>query len=237
MKRININNILPLFILTLATLHCTAGEEKGLQQEKTKLYGKIYYYPLGLEGSPYLNKDWQIGDIALENGKVANDIKIRLNIIQNELVFYNEPLLKVFTIDKNTLNSFSMKPAPGATPRHFIKYTGEEIGFKLRKNDLIELLYSGNITLYVKHLADVISSNDLNSKNKVYPKQFYFLKVNGKVVEIRGNTRSVIKYFPDNKREIKKIINANRLRKRGEQNLVKLIRLIDNDYKQFNFEP
>ncbi|MCF8357213.1 MAG: hypothetical protein K9H26_00540 [Prolixibacteraceae bacterium] len=232
-----IKYILPFSMLLLATLVCTADEEKGLQQEKTKLYGKIYYYPLGLEGSPYLNKDWQIGNIVLESGKVANEIKIRLNIIQNDLVFYNESLLKVFTIDKNTLRSFSMKTAPGATPHRFIKYTGEEIGFKLRKNDLIEVLHEGNITLYVKHLADVINSNNLNSKNKVYPKEFYFLKVNGKVVEIRGNARSVIKYFPDNKREIKKMIKANRLRKRGEQNLVKLIALIDSDYDNFNFEP
>lgn len=233
-----IKNIVPVvLLLTLCFLQSQAKDEKGLQQEKAKLYGKIYYLPLGLDGSPYLHEEWETGDINLVNGDVAYDIKIRLNIIENDLVFYNEELFRVFTIDKNMLSSFTMREQPGAPICNFIKYTGEEIGFRLQKNDLIEVLYEGNISLYVKHLADVIDSNDLNSKSKVYPKEFYFLKIGETIVEVRDNARSVLKYFPENKREIKKIIVANNLRKRNEHNLLKLVRLMDADFGSFSFEP
>ncbi|MBN1927441.1 MAG: hypothetical protein JW798_16530, partial [Prolixibacteraceae bacterium] len=214
-----------------------AENGKGLKQEKTRLYGTIYHFPLGLEGSPYLNDDWQLGDITLVNGEIAYDIKLRLNIIENQLVFYNEGLLRVFSIDKKTLSSFTMKNKPGDRLRNFKKYSGAPISFKLIKNDLIEILHEGNISLYVKHLADVIDSNDLNSKSKVYPKKFYFIQVGDKIVEIRGNTRSVLKYFPENKQQLKKIITANKLRKRREINLVKLIGLMDEDFKKYNFIP
>ncbi|MBN1925582.1 MAG: hypothetical protein JW798_07100, partial [Prolixibacteraceae bacterium] len=66
------NIVFSVFVLlSFCFLQSLAENGKGLKQEKTRLYGTIYHFPLGLEGSPYLNDDWQLGDITLVNGEIA----------------------------------------------------------------------------------------------------------------------------------------------------------------------
>ena len=96
--------LLPLLLLPLFVI----GKSNS-PMENVKLTGRSYNYPIGLEGTPYLFDDWKIGNLLLENGKVAGGVKVKVNIINNDLVFYNEELKRVFTIDKETIKNFTIK--------------------------------------------------------------------------------------------------------------------------------
>jgi len=214
-----------LLILLAPYFAYSSGDYPG---ENVRLTGKSYFYPTGLEGSPYLHDDWQIASITLENGSVAIGEKVKLNIITNDLIFYNEELKRVFVIDKGTVNNFIVKPG-NPDSLIFKKYIGQNIGYRLKDNDFIQVLNTGALSFYVKHLADVINANDVNSKDKIYPRKFYFIQVANTVVQVKPNFSTVYHFFPGKKKEIKKLMKANKINRSNESNLRKLIDLINND--------
>jgi hypothetical protein len=214
--------------LIILTLSAFASGEKEYPQENVKITGRYYNYPIGLEGSPYLHEEWQAGNLNLENGKTANNVKIKFNIITNDLIFYNEALKRVFIVDKATIKSFVMNPGRSDS-LYFIKYNGPGVGFKLKTNDFVHVLSQGKINFFVKHLADVIDANDINSKNRVYPKNFYFFSGENNTDEIKLDYRSVYNLFPSKKKELKKLIIENKIKRANENNLIKLFKLIEKD--------
>ncbi|HPR32346.1 MAG TPA: hypothetical protein PLK12_09630 [Prolixibacteraceae bacterium] len=225
-----------MLVSTLAWAQCEISSGTNAPQENTRLYGIAYIFPVGLEGSPYLYDDWQDGKILLENGETAERVPIRFNRITNDLVFYNKELLKVFRADKATIHSFDFLDPDGKN-RLFIKYTGEEVLYRLQKNDLIEVLHEGHISLYVKHFSEIIASNDLHARDKIHPSTFYFLKVGDQTVEVRKNIRSVFRYFPGNKKEIKKWLAQNQLTRRSEKSFTRLVEWMNTHPENFLFQP
>jgi len=116
-----------LLILLAPYFAYSSGDYPG---ENVRLTGKSYFYPTGLEGSPYLHDDWQIASITLENGSVAIGEKVKLNIITNDLIFYNEELKRVFVIDKRAeywLSAERQRLYPGFEHRGF-KFLCEAFG-------------------------------------------------------------------------------------------------------------
>lgn len=218
--------MLCLGILVMLTLPVFASDGKEIPQENVKLTGQYYAYPIGLDGSPYLQEDWQIGNLFLENGKVAYNVKIQFNIITNDLIFYNESLKRVFMADKGTIRSFVMNPG-SKDSLIFMKYVGNVEGYKLKKDDFVHVLCQGKVTFMVKHTADIIGATEANSKDKVFPKDIYFANYKNQTSEIKLSYRSVYSLFPSKKKEIKKIVSENRIRKATKNNLVKLFMLID----------
>jgi hypothetical protein len=217
---------LHLCLMIMLSFSVLGSDGKGYPQENVKLLGRYYTYPTGLEGSPYLQDEWQTGNIKLENGKTAVDIKIRFNLINNDLIFYNEALKKVFITDKETVNSFTINPGR-IDSLFFIKYSGPDVEFKLKNNDFVHVLCQGKINFFVKHMADVIDANDVGSKDKVYPKNIYFLNFDNKTVDIKLRYWSIYNLFPSKRKEIKKVIIENKIRRVNENNIQHLFDLLN----------
>jgi hypothetical protein len=226
MKKLQYIILLNIGLMILLTFSAFASNGKGYPQEDIKLTGYLYAYPVGIEGSPYLQEDWQVGDLNLENGRTANNVRIRFSLINNDLIFYNESLKRVFVADRETIKSFIMNPG-SKDSLLFIKYWGPEVGFKLKKNDFVHVLYQGKINFMKKYFADIINANDINSRNKVFPQKYYFVNFDNQTVEIKLNYRSIYHLFPSKKKEIKKIISENRIRKASEKNLEILFNIIN----------
>jgi hypothetical protein len=227
MKRFQYKIKFQIGIVLFLFLSVFVSGENEFPQENVKLTGKYYSYPIGLDGSPYLQDEWQEGNLNLENGKTAYNIKIRFNLINNDLIFYNEALKRVFVVDKETIKSFIVKPGRNDSLL-FIKYKGPEVGFKLRKNDFVHVLYQGKISFMVKHWANIVNATDISSKDKVYNKDFYFVNFDKNTDEIKLNYRSIYNLFPNKKKEVKRIISENKIRKANERNLEILFNIIDN---------
>jgi hypothetical protein len=190
-----------------------------------KLTGRAYNYPVGLEGNPYMSDDWMIANILLENGIVAEKQKVKINIINNDLIFYNEDLKRVFTVDKETVKSITINPG-SPDSLYFIKYYGNEVGFRLKKNDFIRVLYGGTISLYVKNMADIVNANDTNSKNKIYPKKYYYIGTTKGLIETKLNERSIIHLFPEKRKEIKTLVRSNKIKRGSEWGYALLMQLL-----------
>ncbi len=217
-----------MIIQSFSSLYAKTIESNEIPPDKVSLSGKLYMHPVGLDGSPYLIEDWTDTDLFLENGQIAKNIKTKFNLIDNDLIFYNDGLLRVFIIDKETIKYFKYKTGSSDSTL-FIKYSGPELGYKLKNSQFVEVIYNKEISLFVKHFAEVISPNDLSSKKKVYPKKSYFLMIQDVPQEIRLRYRYIYKLFPEKKKEIRKIISENKLRKANVTNFCKLLSIIEED--------
>jgi len=226
MKRFQTIFLLFMSILTMIDLSSFASNKNDYPQENVKLSGQFYAYPINIEGSPYLQEEWQVGNLDLENGKIASNVRIQFNILTNDLIFYNESLKRVFIADKGTIKSFVMNPGV-ADSLFFIKYSGPEVGYKLKNDDFVHILCQGKINFIVKHSADIIKATETNTRDKVFPKDFYFVNYKNQTSEVKLNYRNLYSLFPSKKKELKKLIAENRIRKATENNLIILFKLLN----------
>lgn len=224
LSRLN-NYMLAIFFILIVGNAFGAGSRP---QDKVRLTGSAYVFPLGLEGTPYLHQDWSFADIVLENGMVAVGEKVKFNMVTNDLIFYNEDLKRIFILDKETVKEFRIKNGKETT-NTFVKYLGNSVGFKLKTNDFVEFLAGDQLRFNVRHSADIVEANDVNSKNKVYQRRYYYVEYNGKASQVNLRLRSIYRLFPGQKKNIKQLVHQNKLKRSGEKNVKKLINLLNNE--------
>lgn len=215
-----------LLISTLAFINKLSAQQDIVLTEQ--IYGENYYHPQGLDGTPYLNDNWSKGYIILKNNKVATDIKMKFNVLTNDIVFYNENFKRLFTADKKAIQSVVIKNNENDSSV-FMIFNGSYPSYKLQNNDFVEVLATGKNSLWVKHSAEISNSNDIGNRDKIYHKKYYFLNTQKGIYEIKLKTKQIVKKFPDHKTEIKKMAKANKLRNKSAKSMAKLVELINNE--------
>lgn len=213
-----------VFFLGSICHNAFAQEQAGPTEN---MYGEIYYNPMGYEGTPYFQENWSVGKVYLKNGKTVENVQVKLNILTNDLIFYNANYKRLFKADKNTVDAFTLHPDSDDS-LYFIRYEGPSLSYRLQTGDLIQVLQNGDLSLWVKRTSNVSSSNDVSNRDKIYPKNFYFLKTEKGVFETSLSVKSIVNHLPQRKQEIKEIVKTNKIRSKSEKNLSRLISLLNN---------
>lgn len=224
MKKIKITYV--FFALLVVCSTTVNGKSNGTPNNRVNMYGILFYQPRGLEGSPYLFGDWCTGTVHLYNGQVAENLLVKFNILNNDLIFYNETFKNLFTADRETVTSFYLETKNNRTLK-FIKYKQQPLGYKLQTNDFVHQIYSGKLQLLAKYTASISDANDLNSRDKINPKTFYFIVDNDEAKEIKLKLKSIIKLYPDRKQEIKKLASNLHFHKKSVDDMIRLIQAIE----------
>ena len=60
------------------------------QTSHNDLYGILYQHPRGIEGSTFLTDDWCIGTVKLFHGRQVENIRMKYDRLNNNLVYYND---------------------------------------------------------------------------------------------------------------------------------------------------
>lgn len=212
-----------LFISIVLTGKNTFAQFANVQgDQQVDLYGILFYQPHGLDGSPYLYNEWNTGNVILENGLEATAVRMKVNILSNDLVYYNEHFKNLFIADKATVHSFVLKK-DRPDSMMFIKYQGPELGYKLKNKDFVHLVHQGKITLLAKYSADVSEANDITSRDKIYPRNNFFILYNNKLTELKLSQKSLIKTFPEHKKEIRRLATSIHFRNKSLSDMNRLI--------------
>lgn len=217
-----IKYILVTIILTILSFGTCFG-----QNDEIPVYGIIYQHTKGLSGTPFLNKEWSIGNIITTNNDVARNQRLKYDILKNELVYYNEKYKRIFTVDPLTVSAFVLNPGMRDSI-FFQKYKGPEIGYRLKPGHFVEMAYKGSVELIIRHTADISEANDITSKDKIIRKDLYFIQQDENIHEIKPTLRSIIKLFPEHKQTIKKTAHDINFQKRSTASLVELLGKLDN---------
>ena len=200
--------------------------DKFPQKYGTNLYGTLYNHRHNYDGSAYLYDNWLYGGIFLENGTEATNVLLRYDMLEDNVVFYHEKEKLLFAVDKSTVKSFYLIKNDRDTV-FFQKHQGKKIDSRIQNNDYLQILYKGKLQFIARHNAIISLATDSKTQDEIIQQHFYYLKKDNRYYEIDLNYRSLFKLFPDRKKEIKKLIKKNYLRRRKESNMAELISLID----------
>lgn len=177
--------------------------------------------PINLEGSPYLNEEWQTGSIILKNGDTIPSISLRLNVLKGEMQYQYEE--KTYAIGApEGLNEIIMG-------RRIFKYLTYTEDSKLKKN-YFEVLSNGKSCLLKYHYIVILPANfnlALNSGNKndqIVHKMKYYAKIGDSIIEIEKRGKNLISAFGNNEALISKYIKENKISLKNESDLITLIK-------------
>ncbi len=202
-----------------------------LAQATTFTKGGIIYYPpgyydtqaqkdYGMDGSPFLDEEWQEGVLTNEEGVVIKGLTYRYNVYGNQMQFKKDD--EVFSI---------------GAPQKVIKLViqGREFiydkfyNYKNVETDFFEVAYNGECKLLIRREAAIkpakyyTTHNVGNQKDKIIiNKVFYSKKGEEPAKVLRLTKRAVLNVFEDKRVEMEKYMKDNDLKAKNYLDLVKM---------------
>lgn len=180
----------------------------------------------GVKGSPFYLDDWVKGAVIMQNGQKAENIQLKFNAYENELLMHQSNTRIVY-IPKEQINSFSLLN-PG---------TNREVIFqnlphhkKADQKHFYKLLFKGTVSLYqdiivVFEKADYQGgySNDKTfDEFKTYSHYYYKSEPDSEFHKLKTTSSSISKAFPGHSAEIKKFIDREDINLKNEKDIVKV---------------
>ena len=201
-----------------------------------KLTGKTYIERKGYKGEQFLNKDWMEGDILLSTGVTIHVTKLKYNGLLDEVIWVNPSNFQQFVLDKSYINDFWFK-----------KPTGQDIHFKRinvvvdplvtsHSSDIfVEVKIEGKISLYIQRKIVVVGDENIFQNGALYllesigPTPLYYIKLpsNTYLTLSKVNRRAFLKLFPEQKKDINKLLRNNHLKFKSENDFIQLIELLN----------
>jgi len=181
----------------------------------------------GIKGTPFYLEDWTDGSINFENGDTIDNLKLKYNLYEDELLVLDRRLGAIY-VDKSRVSTFYLAPSGGQGYR-FSKLPHPK---KETLKTYYRIIYQGEITLLenIKVVFEKANYSGGYSNDKKYDEfkkytSFYFIKKNSenpRPQKLKTNAGAVSKIFPNHQKEIKKYINQNLLDCRKEDALLRV---------------
>ena len=180
----------------------------------------------GVKGSPFYFDNWVKGSIILGNGQKTENLSLKFNAHENELLM-NQSKTRAVYIPKEKINSFSL----------FNPETNQEVIFqnlphhkKADQTHFYKLLFNGEVSLYediivVFEKADYQGgySNDKTfDEFKRYSNYYYISEPDSEFHKLKMTSSGISKAFPNHSAEIKKFIKREDINLKNEKDLVKV---------------
>lgn len=202
---------------------------------KGKLSGTVFVLSSKSNSSYFLQNEWTDGSITLEDGDVFDELKMRYNAFEDKLVVYNDNLRNLFVVDKGKVKSFTVKNPAGN--QKFVKYYYD--GFP-KGDRYFEVLYSGGRDfLAFREIVEektrpFVDKFGIMKDTRFKGKTTYFMYSAGTGFQKIGLRRSsVLNVFPENKREIRRLLRRNKVNVFEEKGMIQAFKLLDgNGYFQ-----
>jgi hypothetical protein len=200
-----------------------------------KLSGEIYQKKTGMMGKQFYNDDWTESDIKLSSGELAVNKLLMYNELMDEVIWLQADSFRQIKLEKHFIDEFCFK-----------NYNGKSVRFKRIKAKLpsmmdstdifVEVLCEKTASLYVFRNVRIngninsVEDGVLYSYDKLVPQPVYILILpDKKTITFKTIRRGVLlKALPEEyKTTVKEIIQQNYLPVRSENDLIKLVNLIN----------
>ncbi len=183
----------------------------------------------GVKGSPYYHDEWLNGEIELKNGKLINDVKLKFNLVENELIIRAGRQTGI--INRELVRRFSVN-VPDTGNEVFGKYPSYE---KNGADQYYRILYEGKAVLleYIKIVYEKANFeggyalNKTHDEFKHYPSFFYISNTSGTPAKTRSGNKAFVKIFPDHETELLQLIKKNQLDLRKTEDMIQVFRYYD----------
>jgi hypothetical protein len=199
---------------------------------QSKLIGSKYVYNLHASLHYFIQNDWYKGTLTTVDGELHNRIHLRYEAFNDQVIAYNENVKGLFIPDKFTVHAFTIE-LPDGTLQHYRKLSPDEFGHRER---YFEVIHEGNVTfLNYSRIIERKASLYKNRLGKLDDRQYhlvqqYYLLIPGKpLMRIHPGRKSILSLFPDQKREIRRLIRQYRIPDYTKSSLPVIIELLDRE--------
>jgi hypothetical protein len=226
-----------LLLTLLLSLNITAQEISGndAQENLFKIGGpdatrgvirKFDNRYEGAKGTPFYFASWSKGNILLVNGQRIENLELKYNAYEDELLM-DKPEVGVVYLQKKGIKSFSLIETKTSIEVIFVKHLHpkKETEFKFYRS-----IFDGSIGL-LEILKVVFEEADFkggysNDKRfdefKKYPTYYYYSNSNSHPKKLKTSPSGVSKIFPNHNTEIKVYIAERNLDCKNESDLKKV---------------
>jgi hypothetical protein len=222
------------FISTEAQL---VDKDKNLTDSisQTKLTGETWFEQKGYKGEQFFNKTWMLSDIILTTGETVYGVEVKYNGFLDELIWVNPTLNQQFKLDKQLIKEFSLKTKQGQLT-HFKRLKIIKPGSTNRQSDLFaEVEVEGKISIYIQRKISVVNTDYItidgipSQEEIIKPTPQYFLKfLSSDFMQLEKiKLKLLMQLLPTQKQQIDLVMRKNNLKLKTEQDLVKLIKLLN----------
>lgn len=213
---------LGLFFLTIIAYGQTNPDNCELVEKANKiaqnhLVGKIYVDNHLGKRIQYLN-DWEVGEVLLENGNVVKDVKIRYNSYTDELLWIRDLDFQAVIVEREKVKEFTFK----VSNKTLTKLDIDNQIIISRPDIFVQILTQGKHSIYAYR-----NIGYHKNKDEFYENDMYFMKTNNKLYKIRLRKKEIFTLFPNDKKEIKRLIRKNNLKVKTEIGFANLINLLN----------
>ena len=173
-----------------------------------------------IQGTPFLEEEFNAGKITTPDGTVYENIPLRYNAYTDDLEFKKGT--DTYNIDPKTL----IKRAEfGGVIFACKSYDADG---KVQ-NGLFELLTEGKAVLLVRYTIKFLEKDEVKAFAEQKPARFeeaqkqYFISFDGAPAKPVGNKKSLLEMFGDKKDEMDKYMSKNKLSAKGDDAMTKIV--------------
>ena len=182
------------------------GQQDTTLQKQILYNGRVWrnlYY--GVRGNQFLfSSDFLPGTVTM-GGKYFDNIRIRYDIYKDEIMIPVSPVT-VVQLNREMVDSFSIQ-----FENKWYRFTGHPIGNQEMLKGYVNILYSGNTSLYVKYKKEI----DLLAENQKFDRfsqtQHIFVMKDDKIYQVSGK-KDFLKILADNKQQVRNLMKTNKLK-------------------------
>ncbi len=234
--------IIVLMILVLRTL-CSNGQMEDFywgdpanmgNPGPGKLMGSNFSFLVGSSNHHFYHKDWNDGTILTADNILHENIRLRYDGFNDELIAFNVRTNGLLKVDKLTVSEFTVTSGNGKVE----KYRNIDLPVINGRNTYAEVLYEGEIALVrsnriVEYKTSVYKDQLGKLKNTLFQlnQQYFIVKADQSVLRMHGGRKPILDLFPDKKKEIRRMLRKEEVFSYRIENLPSIIRLLDeNDF-------
>jgi len=203
-------------------------ENQYMLQQITASPFQLYY--IQYEGTPFYSKDWMLASVKVNSGEIYQNIKVRIDLFKDDVIYYNENLHKQLIIDQEIVQEIYLRNEDENTNLRIVKRCWGK-GFDETKCGLYFVLYDDRISLWSRHKKKVEQYNDVSKSSNILGKYYsvikYYVVIKNKMLVIPKSKKKFAELFPNNKKEIVSYIKKNRLKLNNPKHLEILVKKLN----------
>lgn len=234
-----------LYILFLSSTVSLSAQQVDQQSKlltepafELRLTGESFTAPTGYMGKQYFKHEWFEGRILLTNGELVANKQLQYSGLVDELIWRNSANQRTFKLDKFSVDEFWLEERKDSS-YHFKRINTVESRTGFPTDIFAEVALEGRFSLYIYrriNVTDIVIRKDKEADfyfKRIEPQPEYYLKQpSGKYVSVKkANQSSFLQLFPDEKKDIRKLLRENDLYISNEQDLIGAIELLNKKLK------
>jgi hypothetical protein len=180
----------------------------------------------GIAGSVYDQSDYQLAKITLKDGRVYNDVKTRINLLEQEVNFIASNGQEGF-LGKGMASEIAYIDSQKETQDIKIFQCGFPPIDNQNRISFYQILFNGKTSLLKSVYKSIQErNNDMSGerfKEFATYENMYLLK-DGTMVRIKKDKSSIIALLQDQNQAIKKYIDEQKLNLKNEAHLIDLVK-------------